>query len=111
MSILCGGDCVRRNAETKAYLVQGIAKSINMTAGYRRSGSAALDLSYVAAGRYECFWENNLAPWDCAAGVLIVREAGGAVASLKGNQNPVYGDILLASNMALHNEFKEMLKP
>lgn len=111
MSVICGGDCVRRTPETKARLLKGIEKVINSTAGFRRSGSAALDLAYVAAGRYEGFWENNLAPWDTAAGTLIVREAGGAVASLKGDANPVYGEILLASNMALHNTLKDMLKP
>lgn len=110
-SVICGGDCVRRSPETKAYLLKGIEKVINASAGFRRSGSAALDLAYVAAGRYEGFWENQLSPWDSAAGSLIVREAGGAVASLKGNANPVYSDIILASNMALHNQLKEMLKP
>ena len=109
-AVICGGDCVRRNPETKASLLKGIEKVINTTAGFRRSGSAALDLAYVAAGRYEGFWENNLSPWDCAAGTLIVKEAGGAVASLKGNANPVYADTILASNMALHNMLKEMLK-
>ncbi len=110
-AVICGGDCVRRSPEVKAGLLKGIEKVINATAGFRRSGSAALDLAYVAAGRYEGFWENNLSPWDCAAGSIIVREAGGAIASLKGNANPVYAEILLASNMALHNTLKEMLKP
>lgn len=111
ISVICGGDCVRRTPEVKARLIKAIEKVINVTAGFRRSGSAALDLAYVAAGRYEGFWENNLAPWDTAAGTLIVREAGGAVASLKGDANPVYAEILLASNMALHNNLKDMLKP
>lgn len=110
-SVVCGGDCVRRDQPTKEYLLEGIRKVINATSGFRRSGSAALDLCYVGAGRYEAFWENNLAPWDCAAGVLIVKESGGQVISLKGNSNPVYGDILLATNSVLHNDFKEMLKP
>lgn len=111
LSVICGGDCVRRNPETKAYLLKGIEKVINSSAGFRRSGSAALDLAYVAAGRYEGFWENQLSPWDSAAGTIIVKEAGGAVASLKGNANPVYSEIILASNMALHNQLKDMLKP
>ena len=110
-AVICGGDCVRRTPDVKAGLLKNIEKVINTTAGFRRSGSAALDLAYVAAGRYEGFWENNLSPWDCAAGTLIVREAGGAVASLKGNANPVYADIILASNMSLHNILKDMLKP
>lgn len=109
-AVICGGDCVRRTPEVKAGLLKGIEKVINTTAGFRRSGSAALDLAYVAAGRYEGFWENNLAPWDTAAGTILVREAGGAVASLKGDNNPVYAQTLLATNMALHNTLKDMLK-
>jgi myo-inositol-1(or 4)-monophosphatase len=109
-AVICGGDCVRRTPEVKAGLLKGIEKVINTTAGFRRSGSAALDLAYVAAGRYEGFWENNLAPWDTAAGTILVREAGGAVASLKGDTNPVYAQTLLATNMALHNSLKDMLK-
>ena len=109
-AVICGGDCVRRTPEVKAGLLKGIEKVINMTAGFRRSGSAALDLAYVAAGRYEGFWENNLAPWDTAAGTILVREAGGAVISLKGDTNPVYAQTLLATNMALHNSLKDMLK-
>ncbi len=109
-AVICGGDCVRRTPEIRASLIKGIEKIISSTAGFRRSGSAALDLAYVAAGRYEGFWENNLSPWDSAAGSIIVREAGGALASLKGNANPVYAETILASNMALHNVLKDMLK-
>lgn len=111
MAVICGGDSVRRTPEVRAGLLKSVEKVIASTAGFRRSGSAALDLAYVAAGRYEGFWENNLSPWDTAAGTLIVREAGGSVVSLKGNANAVYADIILATNMALHNTLKDMLKP
>lgn len=57
------------------------------TAGIRRPGSAALDLAYVAAGRFDGFWEMNLQPWDIAAGVLLVREAGGLLSGFKGDSN------------------------
>ena len=67
------------------------------TAGVRRWGAAALDLAYVAAGRYEGFWERSLNAWDLAAGVLLVREAGGLVESLGGGNPLVDGDIVCAN--------------
>jgi myo-inositol-1(or 4)-monophosphatase len=71
-------------------------------AGIRRLGSAALDLAYVAAGRYEGFWENGLEPWDVAAGVLIVREAGGFVTEIGGRRYELGAPDILAANDALH---------
>ncbi len=62
------------------------AEVMRKTAGIRRPGSAALDLAFVAAGRYDGFWELNLKPWDIAAGTLLVQEAGGWVSDLEGNQ-------------------------
>jgi myo-inositol-1(or 4)-monophosphatase len=59
----------------------------SQTAGVRRIGSAALDLAYVAAGRFDGFWEMNLKPWDIAAGSLLVTEAGGLVSDFKGGAN------------------------
>lgn len=77
------------------------------TAGVRRPGSAALDLAYVAAGRYDGFWEFSLHEWDIAAGVLLVQEAGGLVGDLKGgNSHMQSGDIIAASPKV----FKEMVK-
>ena len=68
------------------------------TAGIRRPGSAALDLAYVAAGRYDGFWEFTLHEWDIAAGVRMVEEAGGIVSDLKGgNDHLKTGDIVAAS--------------
>ncbi|MEL6479505.1 MAG: inositol monophosphatase family protein, partial [Pseudomonadota bacterium] len=58
----------------------GISRAIS--AGIRRQGSAALDLAYVAAGRYDAFWERALNPWDIAAGMILVREAGGLVSKI-----------------------------
>ncbi len=69
----------------------------------RRLGSAALDLCYVAAGRFDAFWEQHLRPWDMAAGVLIVEEAGGRVTGLDGSSFDVRRGQLLASNGALHD--------
>ena len=58
-------------------------------AGLRRFGAAALDLAYVAAGRFDIYWERNLSPWDMAAGILMVREAGGFVTDLDGARRDV----------------------
>lgn len=110
LSVIAGGDAASRPANVQQQFLKCLAGLTGKTSGYRRSGSAALDLAYVAAGRYDGFWEMGLQPWDSAAGVLIVKEAGGAVASLKGNTNPVYADVLLASNMTLHTQLKELLK-
>jgi myo-inositol-1(or 4)-monophosphatase len=71
--------------------------------GIRRLGSAALDLSYVAAGRFDGFWEVNLNPWDMAAGVLLVREAGGRVTDFVGMESTIYNKQVLASNGIIHD--------
>jgi myo-inositol-1(or 4)-monophosphatase len=72
------------------------------TAGIRRAGSAALDLSNVACGRFDAFWELVLAPWDVAAGVLMVREAGGVVSDLEGNPAQLTAGAFVAGNPAMH---------
>jgi myo-inositol-1(or 4)-monophosphatase len=78
-------------------------------AGIRRFGSAALDLAWVAAGRYDGFWERNLSPWDVAAGIVIVREAGGFVTDLSGAEASTEQGSLLAANPALHPQLLERL--
>ena len=72
--------------------------------GVRRAGSAALDLAYVAAGRMEAFWEFNLNPWDTAAGILLVLEAGGTVTDFGGNHFNLDSREILASNGLIHDE-------
>ncbi|MFZ0744603.1 MAG: inositol monophosphatase family protein [Terracidiphilus sp.] len=72
--------------------------------GVRRAGSAALDLAYVAAGRMEAFWEFNLNPWDTAAGILLVEEAGGRVTEFSGNHFRLESREILASNGLIHEE-------
>lgn len=76
----------------------------------RRMGSAAIDLAYVAAGRYEGFWEVDLNPWDMAAGVLLVTEAGGTVSSFSGDKFSIYTKEILASNGLVHSEMISALK-
>jgi myo-inositol-1(or 4)-monophosphatase len=72
--------------------------------GVRRAGSAALDLAYVAAGRIEGFWEFNLNPWDTAAGILLVEEAGGRITDFAGKRYRIASDEILASNGKIHSE-------
>jgi myo-inositol-1(or 4)-monophosphatase len=72
--------------------------------GVRRAGSAALDLAYVAAGRMEGFWEFNLNPWDTAAGILLVEEAGGQVTDFSGQPYRIDSREILASNSKIHPE-------
>lgn len=72
------------------------------TAGIRRAGSAALDLSNVACGRFDAFWELTLAPWDVAAGILLVREAGGIITDMDGNAAQPIAGAFVAGNPAMH---------
>ncbi len=72
------------------------------TAGIRRAGSAALDLSNVACGRFDAFWELVLAPWDVAAGILMVQEAGGIITDLAGNAPELAAEAFVAGNPAMH---------
>jgi len=75
-----------------------------MTHGVRRAGSAALDLAYVACGRLDGFWEFGLSPWDMAAGVLLVREAGGAASDMYGKPVDLRGPTVLCDNGHIHEE-------
>lgn len=78
-------------------------------AGIRRFGSASLDLAWVAAGRYEGFWEEGLSAWDTAAGCLLVREAGGFVSDWRGRSEPICAKHILAGNDALHTKLHKIL--
>jgi len=77
--------------------------------GVRRLGSAAVDLAYVACGRFELFYEYGLQSWDVAAGALIVKQAGGKVSDFSGKSNYIFGKQLIASNELTHNEFQKKL--
>lgn len=78
--------------------------------GVRRAGSAALDLAYVAAGRLEAFWEFNLNPWDTAAGILLVTEAGGRVSDFAGRPFQLNSNEVLATNGLIHDELVGMFQ-
>ncbi|WP_066804800.1 inositol monophosphatase family protein [Sphingomonas asaccharolytica] len=78
-------------------------------AGIRRLGSAALDLSWVAAGRFDGFWESDLQPWDVAAGVLLVKEAGGFVTDFRGGDRTMERNEFLAANDVLHSKLHKLI--
>src|SRR3546814_6481518 len=73
-------------------------------AGIRRFGSASLDLAWLAAGRFDGFWESGLSDWDTAAGCLLVREAGGFVTDYRGRSKPILAREVLAANNVLHSK-------
>ncbi|OGS45690.1 MAG: hypothetical protein A2539_08025 [Elusimicrobia bacterium RIFOXYD2_FULL_34_15] len=77
--------------------------------GIRRFGSAAIDLCYVACGRFEGFWEENLKPWDMAAGVVILKEAGGKISDYKGTNEYLFSDTMIASNSKIHKEMLNII--
>jgi len=78
--------------------------------GVRRAGAAVLDLAYVACGRFDGFWELRLKPWDVAAGVLLVREAGGRVTDFEGGPDCLSGDFIVASNGHIHDEMLRVIR-
>ena len=80
-------------------------------AGLRRFGAASLDMAFVAAGRLDGYWERNLKPWDLAAGQIIVREAGGIVSGIKGDDDVLASGNVICGNEYVHSELVKILKP
>jgi myo-inositol-1(or 4)-monophosphatase len=93
----------------KKFLAQ-LEVVMRQTAGVRRFGAASLDLAYVAAGRYDGFWEAGLSAWDVAAGVIIMREAGGYVTEISGKAHKLDSPTILAANDRLFTEIVKLLK-
>ena len=81
-----------------------------ISSGVRRMGAASLDMAYVAAGRFDGFWERGLKPWDVAAGIVLVREAGGMVTDLNGGTDMLSGGTLLCANEYLQPQLLKLLK-
>lgn len=92
----------------ETYLTQ-LTKVMSQCAGIRRFGSAALDLAYVAAGRFDAFWETGLETWDVAGGILLVKEAGGYVTEFNGKSDALTGQTVLAANPRLHKTMSDLL--
>jgi myo-inositol-1(or 4)-monophosphatase len=88
-----------------------LAEIQKRVAGLRRLGAACLDMAFVAAGRLDGHWERNLQPWDMAAGQIIVREAGGIVSGIEGDDDPLKTGNLICGNEFVHAELVKILKP
>jgi myo-inositol-1(or 4)-monophosphatase len=99
-----------KNREGIGPFMMVLPRLMEQTAGIRRPGSAALDLCDVACGRFDAFWELRLAPWDVAAGNLIIREAGGVVTDLDGNDALVAHGPIVAGNPTMHAWLLDQLK-
>lgn len=96
-------------AENPAHAIEHFVNFLMKAQAVRRMGSAAIDLAYVAAGRYEGFWEVALNPWDMAAGILLVEEAGGKVTGFDGKTFSIYDKEILATNGLVHGEMMDVL--
>ncbi|MEM7170663.1 MAG: inositol monophosphatase family protein [Pseudomonadota bacterium] len=100
---------VVRAGATNDYLAE-VQAVLNETSGIRRWGTASLDLAYVAAGRYQGFWERGLSPWDIAAGIVIVREAGGLISETNGKPIGLNSSSILAANDSCHLALMKIFK-
>lgn len=90
--------------------LQQVARLAPTCAGIRRWGAAALDLAYVAAGRYEGYWEIGIKPWDMAAGILIVKEAGGFIDGYEADTNPIESGGIIAANTGVFKRFAKIVR-
>ena len=107
--IFTGGP--RKNAEGKEFSLEEYKKfSSIVEIPIRKMGSAALDMAYVAAGRCDGFWQRNLKYCDIAAGIILVKEAGGFVTDFKGNSDFIENETILVTNSRINEEMIEILK-
>lgn len=100
-TLIATGFPYRDFSRTEAYL-QVLKRLMTDTRGLRRMGAAAIDLAYVACGRFDAFFEYGLSPWDVAAGILLVEEAGGQVSDFKSGENSLFGGEIIAANREVH---------
>ena len=98
-----------RGREGHQLFMKEMGTLMREVAGIRRTGSAALDLAFIAAGRFDAYWEHNLKAWDVAAGIVLVREAGGIVTDLSGGASVLETGDVLAANPTLHKAFGALL--
>ncbi|MDP3017736.1 MAG: inositol monophosphatase family protein, partial [Deltaproteobacteria bacterium] len=96
--------------ERPEYYLRYFHQFIRQTFAIRRPGSAAIDLCYVAAGRFDGFWELKLHPWDVAAGILLITEAGGKATGFKGQPLSIYAEETLASNGLIHEQMLQAIQ-
>ena len=90
--------------------LQDLARLMPLTAGVRRWGAASLDLAYVAAGRYDGYWERGIFPWDIAAGILMVREAGGFAEGLRDGDHVLESGRIVAANATIFDSFAKVIR-
>jgi len=95
--------------ETEANNLRQFSEFAVRARAIRRAGSAALDLAYVACGRFDGYWEMKLNPWDIGAGILMVEEAGGKVTDWNGGKYDIFKGVILASNGKIHRQMVEVL--
>ncbi|GIQ72188.1 inositol monophosphatase family protein [Bradyrhizobium sp. ma5] len=107
--VACGLPHIGRGNHQLA--LQEMAALQSKVAGFRRFGAASLDLAFVAAGRLDGYWERNLQSWDVAAGLLMVREAGGTVSGIQGSDDPLQTGHVVCGNEFVHGELIKILKP
>jgi len=109
--IFTGGPSFSEKDEEKKLSMNEYKKfSLEVLAPIRKMGSASLDMAYVAAGRSDGFWQRNLNYWDIAAGIILVKEAGGFVTDFKGNNEYLKNKTILATNSKINEEMMEILK-
>lgn len=106
-ALLCTG--FPYDVRERSEFARHFANFIMAAQGVRRDGAAALDLAYVAAGRFDGFWEEGLKPWDVAAGGLLIEEAGGRVSTYSGDPLNIFSPPILASNGLVHEEMMQVL--
>jgi myo-inositol-1(or 4)-monophosphatase len=90
--------------------IKNLAQMMPVCAGVRQFGSAALDLAYIASGRYDGFWDDGLQSWNLAAGLLLVKEAGGLVEAFDPESNPVETGSIICANEAVFNKFARIIR-
>jgi myo-inositol-1(or 4)-monophosphatase len=108
-ALIATGTPFKGRGDDRRYLGE-IAAIMPAVAGIRRFGSAALDLAWVAAGRYDGFWERDLSPWDLAAGLLLVREAGGFATDMDGGDAIFAAGNVVAGNESMHGQLLRLLR-
>jgi myo-inositol-1(or 4)-monophosphatase len=106
--VVCGLPHIGRG--NHAQFLREAAVVMAHAGGMRRLGSAALDLAYVACGRVDAYWERGLNSWDMAAGIVLIREAGGFVSDADGGSNPLATQTIACGNEALHRELVKLIK-
>jgi myo-inositol-1(or 4)-monophosphatase len=107
-SLLTTGFTYKKN-EYLHFEIKAFENISQIARAVRRPGSAALDLAYTARGVFDGFWERNLSPWDIAAGLLLVQEAGGQVSDLKNRPIQIEQDTILATNGKIHLELQKLV--